>query len=166
MKNIKVGTIVNTFGIRGELKVRIQTENPQDRFAPNAKLLLQTDTGIVEVKVEGFRIHKGFGLLKLKGLDNINDVLAYKQCGLYVSETEIKRPEPNRFYYHEIIGCDVYNGETYIGKADQIDDGPQPILRVKTAEDKTILIPLVPAFLTNVDVDNKRVYVKLIEGML
>ena len=80
-KMFNVGKIVNTHGIRGEVKVKRITDF-EERFSKGELLYIQTKEGHVPVIVENHRMHKGFDLLKFEGLDNINDVEKYK--GLYL----------------------------------------------------------------------------------
>ena len=166
MSRIKVGTIINTFGIKGELKVKPATELVSQRFGADQKLQIRTDQGFVSVTAASFRMHKGFVLLKLQGYDNINDVLAYKNADLFADRDDSVRPSANRYFYYEIIGCAVYQDDVFIGTAEAIDDGPQAVLTIRRPDGGRVMMPLVPAFLKSVDAEKKRIQVTLIEGML
>jgi len=117
------------------------------------------------VEAAGYRVHKGYVLLRLRGMADINAVLPFKGCALYAAVADLPPLPTGHFYYHEILGCQVYQGDRLIGTATAIDDGPQALLKVTRPDGSQLLIPLVPAFLADVDVANRRVQVTLIEGM-
>ena len=81
----KVGTIVNTHGIRGEVRVIATTDFPEERFAKGNKLIIDGKSP-VEVEIATVRNHKQFVLLSFKDLQNINLVEQYKTHDLMVPE--------------------------------------------------------------------------------
>ncbi|MBM7644334.1 16S rRNA processing protein RimM [Scopulibacillus daqui] len=164
-----VGKIVNTHGIRGEVRVISDTDFPEERFAPGTTLYISRYKGAQyePIIVEGYRKHKQFILLKIEGLDNINDVEPLKGSHLYVSKEQLAPLEENAFYYHEIIGCRVFadNGEELGVIKEILSPGANDVWVVKT-NGKDILLPYIEDVVKAVDVENKKVTVHLISGLV
>ena len=165
MEYIKVGHIVNTFGIRGELKVESLSDFTELRFRPDQELFIKKGNNYDSVIVRSVREHKGFLLVLFKGLENINLVEKYKDCDIYIHRRYIQALPIGEYYFFELNGCEVYHDNMKIGSVTEVEDGYQTVLRIATA-DKELLLPYVPAFVKNVDVANKRIDIDVIEGML
>jgi len=165
MEYLKVGNIINTFGIRGELKIDSLTDFPQERFKAGKVLYILFNNRYEAVTVKSYRVHKGFVLLLLKDLENINFVEKYKGSDLYVSKNDLHKLKDGQYYFFQLVDCEVFYNDTLIGKVIDIDGGYQPVLRVKS-DGKEVLIPYVDRFIKNVDLETKKINVDLIEGML
>ncbi|WP_125761112.1 ribosome maturation factor RimM [Companilactobacillus hulinensis] len=165
----RVGTIVNTHGIKGELRIIPITDFPEERFKKGAKLFLR-QSGKKDKKfvVESSRKHKNFILIKFEGYDNINDVEQYVKSELF-SDNEVK-PELNdgEFFYSQIIGLTVVDpnlGE--IGKIKEIMElGPNDVWVVKGPKYKEVLVPYINDVVKKVDLDAKRVDVEIPDGLI
>ena len=164
MEYIRVGNIVNTFGIKGELKVRSLTDFVEDRFSKGRELYIHKDNIYIPVIVKNCREHKGFLLVLFEGLEDINLVEKYKTCDILIKKDDIPVLTSGNYFF-DLKGCDVYYNDRCIGKVSTVDDGYQAVLRIDNGE-KQILIPYVDAFIKNVNIDDKRIDVDVIEGML
>lgn len=102
-----VGKIVNTHGIRGDVRVMPTTDFVAERFAKGQDLYLQQAGEPLKLIVESARQHKGFILVKFVGYDNINDVQAFRDHELMVSGKDQQPLEDGQYYYHQIIGLSV-----------------------------------------------------------
>ncbi|GFN31920.1 ribosome maturation factor RimM [Paenibacillus xylaniclasticus] len=169
-----VGKLVNTHGIRGEIKVWPQTDFPEVRFAKGSKLTLfdEEKGGRVEVEVAGARLQKNVYIVKLKGYDNINDIEKYKGWTLKVSDNDLVDLEEGEYYYHQIIGCTVVTeeGEELGTVTDILSPGANDVWVVKgkgsNGRPKEILLPVIDDVLRKVDVANKTITVHLLEGLI
>ena len=106
MEFYQVGKIVNTHGIRGEVKVIATTDFPEERFKPGNKLYAfkqNASTG-AELTIQKSRRHKQFIMLAFEGYDNINLVEKFKGDDLKVSADQQEELEDGSYYYHQIIG--------------------------------------------------------------
>ncbi|AHV97901.1 ribosome maturation factor RimM [Paenibacillus sabinae] len=169
---LTVGKLVNTHGIRGEIKVLSRTDFPEVRFAPGSKLLIipEDGKGRIEVIVEAAREHKGMYIVKLKGYSDINEVEKYKGSLIKVTEgARVELPE-NEYYFHDIIGCEVFTeeeGNAPLGVITEIlTPGANDVWVVKRPKGQDILIPVIDEVVLDVDVPNKRVKIQLMEGLL
>ncbi|NBD22493.1 ribosome maturation factor RimM [Paenibacillus glycinis] len=167
---LSVGKLVNTHGIRGEVKVISQTDFPEERFAPNSVLrLINEESGQqLDVEIVSAREQKGMFFLKLKGYDNINDVEKYKGWSLKVSKEDLVELEEGEYYHHQIIGCKVVTDEgAELGVITEIlVPGANDVWVVQPAKGKQVLIPVIDEVVLDVDIPNKTVKVHLMEGLI
>ncbi len=166
MKKTKVGQIVRPFGLKGEVKVKLYTDFPEERFSVRMPLFLSTAKEDVDVTVASFRMHQGFALVSFEGKPSIDDIEVYRNCELSIDESRIEHDE-DEVYFFDLIDCSVVdeNG-VLLGIISEVIDSPaHAIIRVKR-EGKDLLIPYVDAFVVDEDMDKKKITVRLIEGML
>lgn len=162
---VNIGKIINTHGIRGELKIYPTSDNADERFMPGETVYLSFNKKEVSFEIESVRVHKGVLLVVFKDHHDINLVEKYKGCILYV-EADHEEDEDD-FYYFELIGCKVFENDQLIGEVTEIlETQAHEILRVKRENNADVLIPYVDEFIMDVDVDEKVITVQLIEGML
>ncbi|MFS0672413.1 ribosome maturation factor RimM [Ornithinibacillus sp. 179-J 7C1 HS] len=167
-KMFTVGKIINTHGIRGDLKV-LRVSDFEERFEIGNTLFLVTDEKVVrELEIDGHRIHKGFDLVHFKGLDNINDVEHFKGSALKIKESQLTELDENEYYYHEIIGCEVFTTDgVSLGQIKEIlAPGANDVWVIKQAKGKDILIPYIEEVVREIDVAAKRIVIQPMEGLL
>ncbi len=165
MEKINIGHIVNTFGLKGELKVESYTDFPKKRFEKGQKLLIEQNGKFIEVICKNMRIHKDYLLVQFEGLEDINLVEKYKDCDIYISKEYIHQLNSGEYYFFELKGCSVYQNEEKIGEVIGVEEGYQTVIRIKIGQKET-LVPFVPAFIKKVNVEEKRIDVELIEGFI
>ncbi|NEU29397.1 ribosome maturation factor RimM [bacterium LRH843] len=167
----KVGKIVNTHGVRGEIRVISTTDFAEERYAVGTSLMIrheqeQAETAVV---VRSHRRHKNFDLLQFEGYNSINDVEKFKGSILYVSEVQLEELNEHEFYYHEIIGCTVITEkDDELGQVKEIiETGANDVWVVRRAGGgKDILLPYIEEVIKEVDVDEKVIRVHLMEGLV
>jgi 16S rRNA processing protein RimM len=167
-KMYTVGKIINTHGIRGDVKV-LRISDFEDRFELGNTLYRVTEQNKVEkLIIDGHRIHKGFDLIHFKGLNNINDVEHFKGSYLKIAESQLTELEENEYYYHEIIGCDVYktDGEKIGHVKEILSPGANDVWVVQQPKGKDILIPYIEDIVLEIDVEAKRIVIEPMEGLL
>lgn len=165
-----VGKLVNTQGLRGEMRVVSTTDFPDVRFKKGNKLHLfhPSLTESVIVEIASYREHKDFTILTFKGYLSINDVEKYKGGELKVPETELLELEEDEFYIHQLIGCEVITdtGEV-LGKITEVlQPGANDVWVVKGNKGKEIMLPFIDDCIKEVDVQNKKVICHLMDGLL
>ncbi|MHC5269088.1 ribosome maturation factor RimM [Enterococcus sp. LJL98] len=166
---LNVGKIVNTHGIRGEVRVISQTDFPEARYQKGAKLTLFRDGHApLELTVSGHRKHKNFDLLTFEGYPNINDVEIFRDGILKVSEADLTDLEENEYYYYEIIGATVIDeaGEK-LGKVKEIfSTGANDVWTIQRQGKKDVLIPYIESVVKEIDVDAQEIHVEIPEGLI
>ncbi|MGI8315102.1 ribosome maturation factor RimM [Halobacillus mangrovi] len=163
-----VGKIINTHGIKGEVKVQRITDF-EERFQPGQLLYWVNDNKEPkELIVRSHRVHKGFDLLTFEDHPSINEVERYKNGMLMVTEDAQEELEEYEFYFHEIIGCTVYlqTGEE-IGQVKEIlTPGANDVWVVKRTNQSDLLVPYIEPVVKKVDPEQQTIIIDPIEGLL
>ncbi|EIT85062.1 16S rRNA-processing protein RimM [Fictibacillus macauensis ZFHKF-1] len=168
-KWLNVGKIVNTHGIRGEVRVISRTDFPEERYKVGNVLHVDLEDGMVPVTISAHRLHKQFHLLQFEGYPNINDVEKFKGFLLKVSAEETVALDEGEFFYHDIIGATVWTEEgEELGKIKEIlSPGANDVWVIKrNNQGPDLLIPYIPSVVKEVDVEAKKVTIHLMDGLL
>ena len=165
-----VGKIVNTHGIRGEVRVISSTDFPEERYAVGNKLSLfkaDVKTPIV-LTVASHRRHKNFDLLTFEGFLTIEMVQEFRDGILKVSENQLSDLEGDEYYFHEIIGCTVTgtDGQEIGVITDILQTGANDVWTVKPSSGKDHYIPYIEDVVKEIDIDNKKITIDVLDGLL
>lgn len=165
-----VGKIVNTHGIRGEVRVISRTDFPEERYKKGNKLYIfrERDSEPIEVTVKSHRVHKSFDLLSFEGYDSINDVEPFKGAMLKVPENQLGELAEGEYYFHEIIGCTVVTeeGETIGTVREILTPGANDVWVVRRGDGTDALIPYIDEVVLRVDPAQKTIIIRPMEGLL
>ena len=166
MNYVKIAKILNTFGIRGELKLESYTDFADERFKTDSYVYIGEDKEKFSVKA--FREHKGFILLSLNDHEDINLVEKYKGQDIYKALEDIPALPEGEYYFRDLKGLDVYVEEEKIGKVINVEEGVSSnYIRVLKDEDKKeYLVPFLPPFIEKTDLEKGRIDVVKMEGLL
>jgi len=163
---ISIGKITNFFGIKGEAKVGFDNLNQ----IKNAKtVFMLDDESCCELKIKSIRFHKNFAIIKFDGIDDINELLKYKGQRLFTPKTEaLNKLEKDEFLIQDLIGCFVFNEQNEkLGEVVNIStNSSQDLLNIKNGFGQVDLVPFVNEFFPVVDIKNKKIIIKPIEGLL
>ena len=156
---LESGQIVNTHGIRGEVKIVPWADSPE--------FLCQFSTLYIDenpVNVRSARVHKGNVIALLEGIEDVNAAMCLKNKTVYIHRDDVDLPEGS-FFLADIIGLDVIDeADTKLGTLHEIlSPSLQQVYVVKG--EREILIPAVPAFILETNVEGGYIRVRLIEGM-
>lgn len=164
---LKVGIITSMHGIKGEVKVFPTTDDIQ-RFTYLKDCIMDTGKQKLPMEVEGCKFFKNQAILKFKGYDNINDVEKYKNATLWVTRENAVPLEEGEFYIADIIDAKVYEEDgNYLGiLTDVMETGANDVYVVKLETGKELLIPAIPQCIIDVNVEESKMVVRLMKGML
>lgn len=164
---MEIGQIVNTYGIKGFLKIVPYTDDIT-RFEKLKSIYIEFKNTLKTFDIEELKYSKNLVLLKLKGIDDINTAEIYKNCYIKIDRKDaVKLPE-NSYFIIDLIGITVYTDEN-IKLGDIVDvysTGANDIYVVKDELGKQVLLPAISDVIKNVDVVNKKMIVYLIEGLV
>ena len=134
-KYFEVGQIVNTFGIKGLVKVKPFTDDPE-RFEELKKVYICKKDKLEEVEIEEVKYHKDMVLLKLKGIDDMNQAETLKGLYLKIDRKNAKKLPKDTYFIADLIGLDVYSDENkFLGKLEDIfNSGANDVYVVKNEE--------------------------------
>lgn len=156
---IEAGRIVNTHGVAGEVKIEVWLDSPQ--FLKSFKRCFIDRR---EVKLLSARVHKGFLIVKLEGVEDVNAAMALKGRTVFIDRADARLPK-GAFFLQDIIGASVVDESgSEIGKLADVMETPASNVYVVKGE-REHLIPAVPEFILSTDADNGIITVHLIEGM-
>ena len=156
---LECGKIVNTHGIRGEVKIVPWADSPE--------FLCSFSTLYIDgapVKVRSARVHKGSVIASLEGVDTVNDAMVLKNKVVHIDRKDAKLPQGS-FFLADIIGLDVIDQQgTKLGTLKEVLSPSRQQVYVVEGE-REILIPAVPQFILETNVEAGYIRVQLIEGM-
>ena len=166
-KRLEIGQIVNTFGIKGEIKAMPFT-NDIKRLDDLEKLYVKSNKCEKLYKIESVRYHKNMVLLKLEGINNPEDAEKLRNAFLEIDREDAIPLEKDTYFIADLIGLDVYTDEgNLLGKVDDIyNTGANDIYVVKDELGKQILLPGIKDVIKKVDLDNSKIIVHLISGLI
>ncbi len=152
---IEVGEMVNTFGIKGEIKVYPYV----DYLDQIKKIYIKNE----EFTVSKMRYQKNVAIMKLKGIDDINLIEKYKGSTVYIDEADLPELPEGKYYIKDLIGMDVITDEgKVLGKLDDVfNTGANDIYQVGE-----ILLPGTDEVLKKIDIENRQIIVHLIKGLI
>ena len=164
---LRVGVISSTHGIRGEVKVYPTTDDPE-RFLDLDEVILDTGREHKILEIEGVKFFKNQVILKFKGYDNINDIEKYLKIDLLVDREHAVELGENENFIADLIDMEVVTEEGKVlgTLTDVIETGANDVYAVKTPEGKEILLPAIRDCILDVNVDEKRMTVHVMEGLL
>jgi 16S rRNA processing protein RimM len=159
MELLEIGKAAGTHGIRGELRVEPWCDSPA--FLAGFETVY---IGGTPRKVAQSRVHKSFVLMKLDGTDTVEAAQALRGAVLSIDRSGVALPE-GRFFIQDLIGLGVFDGEERVGTLYDVLTTPAHDVYVVRGEDGEHMIPAVPEFVKEIDVENGVIKVTLIEGM-
>ncbi|MEH6940477.1 ribosome maturation factor RimM [Bacillus sp. JJ722] len=169
-KWFNVGKIVNTHGIRGEVRVISRTDFADERYkVGNVLFLFQNNQEApIELKIASHRKHKNFDLLTFEGYHNVNDVVGFKEGLLKVPESYLTPLDQDEYYFHEIIGCKVQTvaGEELGTIREILTPGANDVWIIQAKKGKDILIPYIEDIVKEINIPNKTIIIEPMEGLL
>ena len=167
-KYLEIGQIVNTFGIKGMVKVKPFTDDTKKRFDNLKKVYVQNKNERKEYEIEEVKYHKEMVLIKFKGIENPDDANLLRNCYLVVDRDEEEPLEEGTYYIVDMIGLEVYTDEgEKLGILDDVfNSGSSDIYVVKNELGKQILLPAIEDVIKNIDMEQKKMIVHLIPGLM
>ena len=158
---IKIGDLVNTHGIKGEVRIISDFKYKEAVFKINNHLYIGKNKE--KLIINSYRKHKIFDMVTFVGINNINDVLKYKGESVYINKEEINI---NGYFDEDLIGLEVYSNNKYLGKITSILKGIKNDNLIIQKENNKNLVPNIEEFIEKIDLENKKIYIKEIEGLI
>lgn len=173
---IIIGKITKPVGLKGELKVLPITDFPVRFRKLKSVYIISSDEKEIITDIHTgsnkFRIKKVTGIdsmirILFDKYDKIEDVSYLRNCFICVEEKDRFKLPKDLFYFYDLIGCEVYNGDELVGEVINVENyGGSDVFSVQTRDGNRILIPFIKEFTKNVDIKNKKISVALIEGFI
>lgn len=163
----EIGQIVTTNGVKGFVKVKPFTDDIK-RFSKLKTVFIVRNKELIEFEIQEVKYLNTMVLLKLKGIDSIEDAEQYRNCYLKIHRKDAVKLPKNSYFIVDLIGCEVYSDEDeYLGNVEDVfSTGSNDVYVVRNEIGKQILIPAISSVIKNIDINAKKIVVKLIEGLL
>ncbi|WP_265606281.1 ribosome maturation factor RimM [Bacillus velezensis] len=165
-----VGKIVNTHGIKGEVRVISKTDFAEERYKPGNTLYLFAEGAAepIKVTVSAHRLHKQFHLLQFKEMPSLNEVEHLRNMVIKVPEEDLGELEEDEFYFHEIIVCEVVSEDgELIGTVKEIlTPGANDVWVVARKGKKDALIPYIASVVKDININEKKIKIHVMEGLI
>lgn len=164
---LQVGIITKTHGLRGEVKV-FPTTDDVHRFKKLKEVILDTGREKITLEIEGVRFLKNLVILKFKGIDNINDIERNTGKSLYVTRENAVKLGKDEYFIADLIGIDVFDEEDRrLGVLkDVIETGANDVYSIELENSQELLLPAIKQCILDVDIDNKKMKVHVLDGLL
>ena len=161
-----LGTIVGKYSFKGEILVKTDTDTPEE-YTTLESIFVDTPTGLVPFFIFKCRLHKSSLLrIKFEDIDSEEAANTLLKKQLYLPLSLLPPLSGNKFYYHEIVGFEIFDQSHFIGKLIRvIDDAAQPLFEIDY-QGKNILIPLHDDFIDELDRKQKKLTLNIPEGLL
>ncbi len=163
---LELGQIVNTKGLKGEVKLNSFAED-DSVFETLDKVYLKTKTEIVEKQIEKVGYGKNQVILKFKDCNSIDEAETLREMYLLVKRSDLEELPEGVYYIADLLGLDVYTDEgELLGKVDDIySTGANDIYVVKDDLGKQKLLPGIKEVIQETNLEEGKIIVHLIEGL-
>lgn len=166
-KYLEIGQIVNTFGIKGQVKIVPFTDDIT-RFDELKEIYVEKKNELKLFQIEQVNYKKNMVILKLKGIETVEEAEKLRNCYLKIDRKDAKKLPKDTYFIVDLLGLDVYTDEgKLLGKVDDIyNAGSSDIYVIKDELGKQILLPAIKDVLKEVDLENQKIIVHLIKGLV
>jgi 16S rRNA processing protein RimM len=164
-KFLVVGEILKPFGYRGEVKIKIITDYP-DQLVKHKTVYIGPQTRAFQV--ESARLHSNYVLMKFVGFDTDMSVAKLRGEIVQIHVENAAKLKKNQYYHHQIIGLNVItqDGNSLGTLAEILETGANDVYLVHTAEGKEILLPAIKSVIKKIDLDAQQMTVQLVPGLI
>lgn len=166
-KYLEIGQIVNTFGIKGQVKIVPFTDDIT-RYDELKEIYVEKKNELKLFQIEQVNYKKNMVIIKLKGIETVEEAEKLRNCYLKIDRKDAKKLPKDTYFIVDLLGLDVYTDEgKLLGKVDDIyNAGSSDIYVVKDELGKQILLPAIKDVLKEVDLENQKIIVHLIKGLV
>lgn len=163
----EIGQIVNHFGIKGMVKVNPFTDDIF-QFEEMETILVDKKGSLQEIQIEEVKYSKNQVLLKLKGIETVEEAEKYRNCYIKLPREKARKLPKNTYFIADLIGLEVYTEEgNLLGKVDDIyNSGASDIYVIKDTLGKQILLPAIKEVIKQIDLEQEKIVVHLLDGLV
>lgn len=163
MSKIEVGKIVNTHGVRGDIKINPYIDDVE--AFRDFEFIYVND---IKLKIKGVKFVKRNPILSIEGIDSVEKAEKYRNISAYVDEEMLPELSDNEFYIKDILGLSVLTeeGETLGTVTEVYKTGSNDVYEVLKEDGKKFLIPAIAQVVKEIDIRNKKMIIELLEGLI
>ena len=165
--NLEIGQIVNTLGIKGFVKVNRFVDDIS-RYDDLEKVYVRRNKELKEMEVEEVKYHKNMVLLKFKGIDRVEDAELLRNSYLEVDRENAIELQEGEYFIADLLGLNIFDEEgKELGKLEDIfNTGSNDIYVVRTEDGKQLLLPAISEVIKEINLEESKIVVHLLEGLI
>ena len=165
MNYLEAGKIVNTHGLRGEVKIVPWTDSPET-FEDIEYVYIKNKTGEMRLDISGLKYQKNIIIVKFKQIDSIEEAEKFKNKTVYVEREMLGELPEGVYYIADLIGLTAVTpeGEEVGTLVDVFNTGSNDIYDIKREGKKNLLLPHIDDVIT-VELENERIVIRIPEGL-
>lgn len=166
MDFLEIGKIINTHGLRGEVKISAWTNSPED-FEDFSYALVKNAGTTKKLNIDGIKYQKNNIIVKFREVNSIEEAQNYKNSVLYLPKEELGKLPENVYYIADLLGCIVFseNGDKIGVLCDVFSTGSNDVYDIKREGAKNLLVPIIDGVVKSVDTENGKITIKIPEGL-
>lgn len=161
----KLGKLIKPHALKGEVSIFLDVDNP-NYYKKLKSIFLDINGRLKEFNVERLHLHKKKNVIKLKGVDSIEQAEEILKTDVYLPLSALPKLGKNQFYYHDIIGFEVYNEEEILGEIIAIYETAGQDLFGIDVDGKEVLVPITDDFILEINLDDRFIRLELPDGLL
>lgn len=167
MDYIKLGIVIDSFSLDGRLKIITTTDFPKERFKKGNKILLRKENDTKECTTISYSKAGKFDHIKVEEINFKEEAEQYKGYEIVIEKESASLPK-NYYHFVDLEQCELFDeNNNLIGKVKKVEEFPAQItLRAISNNNKEFFVPFVKEFIKEVDINNKKIVIHVIEGML
>lgn len=165
---ISIGKILNFHGIKGEVKLGY-TKGKEEQLESLSTVYAQKNNEHIKLTIASIRFHKGVALVKFEEMNSINEVMELKGSVLYIGKDIVSNElQEDEYLTSDLKGLEVFDTDGIkLGIITGVsENGATDLLSVKIRDNSTHLVPFVKELVPFVDIENKKIIVKNIDGLI
>lgn len=167
LEYLKIGQIINTHGVRGEVKVYPLTDN-EKRFSKLKQVFIKNGEDFIKVDVQGVKYSNGLVILKLANISTMDEAQKYKNEYLYVNRENAVSLPKDSYFIADLINLEIFTeeGESLGRLISVFSTGSNDVYEIRQESGKTFLIPAIKDVVKVVDLEGGKMIIKLLEGLI
>ena len=162
---LEIGQVGATHGVRGEFRLNPWCDGPE--FVKKFKTFYRDDKGNSPVKVLSCRPHGNVAVVKIEGIDTIEQAKALRNTVFYIKRSDVKLPE-GKWFVSELIGCEVFDADDTTKKYGVLKDVEAVVANdiwYIDTPDGEVIIPAIKDVVIRCDVADNKVYIRALRGL-
>ena len=163
MNYIYIGKIVNTHGIKGEVRILSKFRYKSKVFNKHFKIYIGKDK--CEEIINSYRPHKQFDMITIEGINNINDVLKYKGKPVYINKEDLSLNK-DEYLDEDLIGLNVVMNNKVMGKIEKIERDTNQDKIIVNKDNSLYLVPYVNNLIKDINLKDNIITLEYIKGLL
>lgn len=167
VSELQVGVITQTHGIKGEVKV-FPTTDDVGRFKKLKEVIMDNGRERLTLEIEGVKFFKQYAILKFKGYDSINDIEKYKSAKLYVTREHAVKLKKDEYFIADLIGIEIVteDGAHFGRMKDVLVTGANDVYVVEREDGTEVLLPAIKECVRNIDMEQGKITVHIMDGLI